>query len=207
VRRTPRASLATLATALLVAGGCLTPNIPPMPRLATAQVSNDFDSYTIRRVGILPFQGRTLTDGQRAALQSTLLAEVTRSTPYEVVVLDRSDLGMIEASSPHLRGWYRPKTVIQLSKRYTLDAILFGTVTDERFFPPQRLSMSVDLVSAETGLVIWNSSIHMDANDRRVEDGLRAYYATEDDPDAWRLALLSPERFATFAAYQLACLL
>jgi hypothetical protein len=208
--RTPLIRLRTLGATIalvLACPACLSPHVPPMPRLATAEVSNDFETYEIRRVGLLPFQGRTLTADQREQLQTTLFTEVAQSTPWEVVLLEESDLQMIEASSPHRRGWYRPRTVIQLAERYTLDAILVGTVLDERFFPPQRLSMSVDLVSSETGLLIWTSSIHLDAGDPRVEDGLRAFYAGDENPEAWRLALLSPERFARFAAYQVACLL
>jgi hypothetical protein len=80
-------------------------------------------------------------------------------------------------------------------------------VTQERFYPPQLLALQADLVSAETGLVIWSSTVHLDASDPRVLDGLQVYYGNEDDREAWRVALLSPERFARFAAFQIACLL
>ncbi len=192
---------------VLLASACLAPRVPAMPRLATAQVSNDFGTYEIRRVGLLPFHGKQLSGAQRAKFQDAFLSEVARSTPYELVLLDPFDLEMIDETDAHHVGWYKPATVIELSKRYSLDAMLFGTVTDERFYPPQLLSLAVDMVSAETGLVIWSSSIHLDANDPRVVDGLQAYYTTGDDPEAWRLALISPERFARFAAYQVALLL
>ena len=65
----------------------------------------------------------------------------------------------------------------------------------------------MDMVSAETGLVIWASAVHLDATDDRVVDGLKVYYGNETQEDDWRLALLSPERFARFAAFQVACLL
>lgn len=201
-----RTRIAALTLAC-VASSCLTANTPLMPRLATAEVSNDFDTYEIRRVGLLPFKGKSLSREQAELFQDAFLSEVVRSTPYEVVLLDPNDLEMIEASDPHRRGWYKPKTVIQLSKRYSLDAILFGNVTEERFYPPQLLSLSIDLVSAETGLVVWSSSVHLDANDPRVRDGLQAYYDEEEDEEAWRVALISPERFARFAAYQLASML
>src|ERR1051326_6554850 len=97
--------------------------------------------------------------------------------------------------------------MIGLSQRYSLDAILFGTVTQERFYPPQLLSLPVDLVSAETGLVIWSASVHLDATDQRVIDGLEVFYGNETDNESWHVALLSPERFARFAAFQIACLL
>ena len=47
---------------------------------------------------------------------------------------------------------------------------------------------------------------HLDADDPRVAEGLQTYYGGVDD-EAWQVALISPERFARFAAFQMACLL
>ena len=92
-----------------------------------------------------------------------------------------------------------------------VDAILFGTVTQSRFYPPQILSLQIDLVAAETGVVIWSSAVHLDANDKRVLEGLEIYYgrktAGDESAPSWEVSLLSPERFARFGAFQIACLL
>ena len=80
-------------------------------------------------------------------------------------------------------------------------------MTQERFFPPLLLTVQLDMVAAETGLVIWTSGVHLDAGDPRVAEGLRYHYEGGEDENAWRLALLSPELFARFAAFQIACLL
>jgi hypothetical protein len=178
-----------------------------MPKLANAVVSSDFESYTLRRIGLLPFAGQGIGEEQGESLQRALHMELTQSTPFEIVLLGAEDLAELEASEPYRRGWYRPRTIIGLAGRYSLDAILFGTVTQERFYPPQLLALQVDMVSAETGLVIWSSTVTVDASDQRVLDGLRLFYGNEQDDDSWRIALLSPERFARFAAFQVACLL
>jgi hypothetical protein len=123
------------------------------------------------------------------------------------VLLDERDMAELETSDPYRRGSYQPRTIIGLSRRYNLDGILFGTVSQQRFFPPQLLSLEVDMVSAETGLVIWSGAVDLDGADQRVIDGLRVYYGNEEDQESWRVALLSPERFARFAAFQVACLL
>jgi hypothetical protein len=187
--------------------GCLVMPGANMPRLANAVVSRDFPSYQLRRIGLPTFRGRNLPPEQAVVLQRALHSELSQSTPYEIVQLDGADLAELETSDPHRRGWYKPRTIIGLSQRYSLDGILFGTVTQQRFYPPQCLSLSVDLVSAETGLVIWSGSVDLDASDERVVTGLRLYYDVEDDDENWRVALLSPERFARFAAFQIACLL
>ena len=196
-----------LVLALGALASCLVASPPRMPSLANATVSSDFESYRIHRVGLLPFSGEDITPERSVDLQAAFHSELSQSTPFEVVMLGGADLEALEESEPYRRGWYRPKTIIGLSKRYSLDAILFGTVTQERFYPPQILALQVDLVSAETGLVIWSAAVHIDANDPRVLDGLQLYYGAEEGEDAWRLSLLSPERLGRFAAFQVACLL
>jgi hypothetical protein len=205
-----RAALALVLPAALLAllaSACAATRPGRMPKLANAVVSQDFESYALRRVGLLPVDGRGLTEAQKLELQRALHGELAQSTPFEIVPLDGRDLAELELSEPHRRGWYQTRTIIGLTRRYSLDGLLFGTVTQERFYPPLQLSLSVDLVSSETGLVIWTGAVHLDAADPRVAEGLRTYYGSSDDPEGWRLALLSPERFARFAAFQIACLL
>lgn len=198
-------SVLSLALAAACAA-CATP-APMMPSLATAEVAADFETYRLKRVGVMPFAGPEVTPEQSHALQLALHAEISRSTPYEVVLLAPDDVAEVDASEPYRRGWYLPRTIITLSRRYSLDAILFGTVTQQRSYPPLSLSLQADLVSAETGLVIWTSSVHMDTNDPEVREGLEAYYgstAPEGFSPGWEVGMLSPERFARFAAYQIA---
>jgi hypothetical protein len=192
---------------VVLAGACVAGREPHMPRLANAVVSSDFESYELRRIGLPPFVTRDGAPGHEVDLQRAFHSELSQSTPFEIVLLDERDLAELTASDPQRRGWYDPRTIIGLSRRYDLDAILFGTITQQRFYPPQLLALQVDLVAAETGLVIWSSGVHLDAGDQRVLEGLQVYYGSEPGSDDWRVALLSPERFARFAAFQVACLL
>ena len=191
----------------LAFGGCIGLGPEKMPRLANAVVSSDFGSYSLRRIGLPPFIGRGLASESALDLQRALHTELAQSTPFEIVLLDREDLEELESSDPYLRGGYKPRTIIGLSQRYDLDGILFGVVTQQRYFPPLLLALQVDLVSSETGLVIWSGSVNLDATDPRVQHGLQIFYRADEDDEVWRIALLSPERFARFGAFQLACLL
>ncbi len=197
-------SLTAWAALAALSASCTNTPVPPMPFLASAEVSQDYYGSHFRRVGILPFVGQDLRDTLSASLQKSMQFEVARSTQYELVLLNPVDFEGIDQSDPHRRGWYHPTTVIELAKRYSLDAIIFGTVTEERFYTPQLLALTVDLVSAETGQVVWTSNLYLDANDRRVKDGLNAYYSDEENPNSWRISMISPERFSRFAAYQVA---
>lgn len=193
--------------ALLIASavGCAAPG--EAPPLASAHSAPDFDTYELRRVGLLPLLGRDLIPEHTAALQDALTQELSRVAPYEIVELRERDVAEVVESEPHRRGWYSPKTILELSRRYRLDGLLVGTVTQHQSFPPLAIGMDFELVSTETGLVIWSSSVSLDASDARVRQSIERYQL-ERAPgaelrEATQLMLLSPERFGRFAAHEL----
>ena len=87
-----------------------------------------------------------------------------------------------------------------------------GTLADAQFFAPQRLAVQLDLVACETGAAVWSGAVHLDAADADVRDSLMIWASNPSASD-YRgsepsdLALLSPRRFARFAAWQLSQLL
>ena len=179
---------------------------------ATARVVTDFESYDLNRVGLLPLLGKEIQSTQSAPVQAGFLSELSRTTAFEVVHLGHEDLAEIPGSDPYRRGWYDPRTLIGLAKRYQLDAVFVGTLADARFFAPQRLAVQLDLVACETGAAIWSGAVHLDAADADGRDSLMIW-ATDSAASDYRgsepsdLALLSPRRFARFAAWQLSQLL
>jgi len=202
-------TLAVVACAWLLGGCALFGGSPH--HLATAQVAEDFPTYEIRRVGLVPFHGSDVGADLARSLQDSFLAEVGRATDYEVVRLGPTDLAEIPGSEPYRRGWYRPNTILAIGRRFKVDAMLVGTVTQLNPYPPQSLGLNVDLVSAETGLVIWHGSVHLDAADERVRRSLEEYFESKNaevgSKESIGLTMLSPRRFARFAAYQVAQLL
>lgn len=198
-----------LCTALVLAA-CATVPQPPPEALASAQVVPDLDSYVLRRVGLLPLIGPGLSGERAAELQSAFFAELSAASRYEVVQLSRADLSEVPRSEPYRRGWYEPRTIIDLARRYRLDAVFVGTVTDEQPFPPQRLGVQLDLVASETGLVIWSAAAQLDASQERVVRRLEAWAHDElgeSERQDVHLILISPRRFARFAAHEIAAVL
>lgn len=199
-------SLSLLLLAAMFAGCIIVDPIPPMPKLATHHVARDFDTYEIRRVGLMPFGGDSVELSEATSVQMSFLAELSGSTPYELVLLDHQDLDEVQGSDPYRRGWYSPRTIIELSERYSLDAVMFGTIVQHQYYPPQMLSVQMDMVAAETGLVVWSSSVHLDASNEEVRSGLQAFYRSPNPrgvSSGWEVALVSPRRFARFAAHQI----
>ncbi len=194
--------------ALMGATSCVTTkSVPP---LASARMVWDFETYRIHRVGLMPPAGLSLTLQQSEHLQAAFMAEFSAATDFEIMRLTERDLEAIPRMEAHLRGRYSPRTVSEISRRYHLDALLIPTVTDLQTYPPQRLGVQVDLLSSETGQSLWESSVQLDATQERVRRSIEVWADThlgDVSDNTWELTLISPSRFARFAAYQMASLI
>ncbi|MBK7642484.1 MAG: hypothetical protein IPJ19_05460 [Planctomycetes bacterium] len=199
-----------LSAACLVLCACVSTRAN-VGNLARASVTSDFHTYALRRVGLLPFQGEGLDLESARQLQAAFATELSTGSGLEVVPLGQADLEEVQKSEPFRRGSIKPATVIALAKRFRLDGVFTGTVTDVRGYTPQRLCVDMDLVASETGISIWSASAHLDASDERVRRGLeqwiqrnRSGAAGSEGPEIY---LMSPRRFAECAAAQIAALL
>ncbi len=199
--------IAVPAALALLASGCALLEHDPGP-LATSRLAVDFGTYHIARVAVLPFQGRGLDPESAVTLQSAFQLELAAVMPYELVSLAAEDLAEVDRHDPHRRGRYEPRAVLELAQRFRLDALLIGTVTRHEPYPPQALGVEVELVACETGLPLWSSSVQLDAGDSRVRARLERWQATQESDSGSResvqLTLVSPERFARYAAWEVA---
>jgi hypothetical protein len=68
-----------------------------------------------------------------------------------------------------------------------------------------------DFIASETGLSIWSASAQLDASDERVRRGLEQWIRNNRSGssanEGTEIYLMSPRRFAQFAAAQIAALL
>jgi hypothetical protein len=201
-----RSEIALSALALALAA-CSTTSATLEP-LAAVHVANDYRSYTLHRVGLLPPSGADIGEADALALQGAFLSELGLSLSFEVVPLSASDLDEIPRTDPFRRGRIEPRTIVDLAHRYQLDGVLVSTVTERHFYAPQRLGVQMDLVASETGMPIWSAAVHLDASEEHVRQGLRDWFEVRkgggESGETWELWLLSPKRFAQFAAFQLA---
>lgn len=203
-----RRALLTLAVLGLAGVSCTALSSAPLAPLASARSVPDFDSYHLRRVGLLPFSGTGLDSARSRELQDSFLFELARRAPYEVVLLTPHNLAEVDPTRPYERGVYTPRSILDISTRFRLDGLLVGTVTQMQVYAPQVLGLQLELVSSETGLVIWSSTLHLDAADAQLRLRLERYQDTQLGdgglPDDLQVTLLSPARLLRFAAAQVA---
>ncbi|MEM1449993.1 MAG: hypothetical protein AAGI22_12830 [Planctomycetota bacterium] len=207
--RLPGRSLVLASACAVSLSGCLGPST--VPAIGSAEVATDFASYSIRRVGFIPF--RPLHDTRMAphevgAMETSFHAEFSSATPYDIIPLDERDLAEILPPEPFRRGWYSPEAIVTIRDRYRLDAVFIGSVTARRLTPPLVLGAQLDLVSCETGQTIWSSDIVLDASNEATRRAIHVWAERELGRGyAADVALMSPRRFAHFAAYQMARML
>lgn len=221
IRRTPRAARALRALDLrALVRSALVPSLALLAfasacrtshsgaHLARFHAVSDLDTYHLARVAVLPFSGAV--DPEQAALLATTFAGAfSQSADFEVRVLTARDLDGIPATPTFERGWTRPETVIELGRRFGLDAVVVGDVRRAQWFPPQRLDVRVELVAVETGASIWSGTIDVDAGDQRARRALETWYAHDrahagERTGSWEIGLISPRLFAEFTAQMLA---
>jgi len=173
--------------------------------LGSSRVVADFDTYTLRRVGLLPLEGIDPTLAESRALAMGLGSEFSARTGLEALVLTAAEVSEVPLMTPHRTGGFDARTIIELGKRHRLDALLVATLVDRKAYPPQRLSLQIDLVSTETGLSLWYGNIQADAGDARTKRAVQAWveHASGDPDSDWKVVLLSPQRFYRFACYEI----
>lgn len=199
---------ALAALGLVCVSGCASFETKETPLLATGRITSDFQSYAIHRVALLPIPSEHQDVVGDEALEDAFHAELVAATGYEVVLLDTHDLMETKALEPFKRGTYRPETLLELRRRFNVDALAIGAVMTRRVVPPQRLGLQLDLLSCETGATIWSASVLLDAADTRTREALEIWSASHTEMAGGAdLVMLSPRRFARFAAWQIAQLL
>ncbi|MCA9002838.1 MAG: hypothetical protein KDB61_13020 [Planctomycetes bacterium] len=173
--------------------------------LASARVVADFDSYHLRRVGLMPINGLDRSMEDSPDMPNILAAEFAAATGLEVLVLDRSDLTEVKELKPHERGEFNLQTIIDVGKRHRLDGLLVATLTEHNVYPPQRIGMQMDFVSTETGISLWYGSLAVDACSTRTQNAVHYWTQGEFSDHHFDdgVVLISPLRFFRFACAQL----
>ncbi|MEZ5973478.1 MAG: hypothetical protein R3F17_01425 [Planctomycetota bacterium] len=183
---------------------CATTAGPP-PVLGSARVVSDIDSYSLRRIGLLPLEGMDPTLAESREMAMVLGAEFAARTGLEVLVMQPSDLTEVTHLEPHRLGRFEIATVIELGRRHRLDALLVPSLIERRGYPPQRLTLQVDLVSTETGMSLWFGQVQADAGEGRTQEAVEYWVESENGERGcdWQVVLLSPKRFYRFVCHQL----
>ncbi len=189
----------------LLALGLLSCAVGPIRKVRSYKTA-DLASYDLRRIVVMPFRNETAADSSQVSKPVTgaFLEEMRKDTPFEILELPEETAREINPGDPTRRGEYRLDGIIAAAKQYRADAIIFGTVTAYKPYYPQVLGVRAEMVSTETGSVLWSVDAYFDAKDVSVENAARIYYEDESshysDTEDWNVIFNAPSRFTNFVA-------
>jgi len=195
-----------LGLAMVLLCGCV---IAPDPRpLASATIASNFQTYSIRRVGLL----RLHDDALHRALDRAVRIEFLEASDY---VITPAYTGKLTPSASPERRSGSPFSLDALPPEVLegLDALLVPQVIASRTRAPQVLELRLDLIACETGLTIWSATAWVDSTDNEARNRILEWQAQlpggsgGDDRLRVQSIMESPERLARFAVHQLAGLL
>ena len=191
------ACVALLFAAILA--GCATPETP---RVAT-YVHADLVNFPVRRVVVVPFDGRECPVEARKTVTEALSLELQSALLCDVVPAPVADERLAAEAGLWKRGRVDPEALIEARKTYGADAFLFGTLTQYKPYDPPIVGLKVRMLSAKTGEVLWASEAVFDARRPEVRRAARETLRHEGPTD-WLsgedMVFMSPRYFSRYAA-------
>ncbi len=207
------AQSAAIAFAALAASGCCFLNgvrfIPdkPLPE-PVAYVDQTVDPAKFRRVLALPLFDESNNGIDSETVSRILRDELSKLHRFEMVQATESDAILRPADTPQRNGRIPIETVVELGRRYGVDAVLFGSITRYRPYAPPALALNVSIVDVETGTLVVAVNDFVDAADAAAAESMHRFFVTEVDTQGTEygaeLMSTSPEWFTRFATRRVA---
>ncbi len=207
-----RSSVAVSLLALAAPGCCLFRGMHLIPHAPlpepVAYVDETVDPSKYRRVLALPLFDESATGVDSETVSRVLRDEMMKLRRFDMVQANPSDALLRPADSPQRNGRIPIDTVVELGRRYGVDAVLFGTITRYRPYAPPALAMTVSIVDVETGTLVVSVNDFVDGADAAAAESMDRFFKDEGDTDGTEygpeLMSTSPEWFARFAARRVA---
>ncbi len=198
--------LASVLAPLFVTGCQNTPTIPAPPPF-TQYTNNEFDWNRVQRVLVMPLANRSQYPRVAESLQQALVTELQRTGRFETVAAP-FDVQGPKAADVFATGRFDEVEVLNLSRRFQAQAIVFGRITQFHPYEPPRLGMSLMMVSPAEASVIASIDGMWDARDIPTRERGESYF---DRTQTWPHSMFekdlvrsSPRVFQRFVAYQVA---
>jgi hypothetical protein len=158
-----------------------------------------------RRVLVLPF--RDADRGAARTITEAFALEVEKTQALEVVSPYGPASKILEQLTIWDNGGLDVRALTTLRRRFDLDALALGTITQYRAYDPPVLGLRVQVVSARTGGVLWAAEGCFDAREAGVRHLMERFHAQRLEHGernyGWQILLSSPRHYAQFVANQL----
>ncbi len=200
----------TLAAALCLVPGCMTPAVNDPARIgpfhAPVNHAGEPSLGGLRRVVLLPVCGGTLAPQETVtAFDPVFAAALQRQNRFEIVVLAREDCLRKFRVPEFSSAASLPRDFLATLKRdFSADAVLFVDITVFRAYRPLALGLRAKLATLDGTRLVWTFDDVFSADHPAVANSARRHSLTGDrgdvPADLSPAVLQSPARFADYAA-------
>ncbi len=167
--------------------------------------SEEYSNTTLHRVLLLPFTIESRRDKVVDEVTEAFYIELQKSAKFDIIIPQGFQDILSQQKDIWNRGLIRPETLVEAKKRYKVEAIIFGTITQYQPYEPPILGIKIGMFSAMSGNIMWSSDAIFDSSESSVIKLVKSYhkkhYQRKQSLYEWKIILLSMKRYAQFAAH------
>ncbi len=169
--------------------------------------SEEYINTKLHRVLLLPFTVESQRDKVVNEVTDAFYIELQKSAKFEIIVPQGFQDILSQQNDIWNRGLIRSETIEEAKRRYNVDAIMFGTITQYQPYEPPVLGIKIGMFSAVSGNIMWSSDAIFDSSEASVIKLVKTYYKEhykrKQSLYDWKIILLSMKRYAQFVAYHM----
>ena len=169
--------------------------------------SEEYLNSRLHRVLLLPFTVESQRDKVVDEITDAFYIELQKSGKFEIIVPQGFQDILALQNDIWNRGLIRSETIEEAKRRYKVDALIFGTITQYQPYEPPALGIKIGMFSAISGNIMWSSDAIFDSSDASVVKLVKTYYKEhykrKQSLYGWKIILLSMKRYAQFVAYHM----
>lgn len=173
----------------------------------TFYLSPEFRATSIRRVMVMPFKNETGYRNIEGDVADIFILELQKMLKFEVVPSNREAEKLLGRTDLITNGVFNRADMARIGDRFKVDALIFGSILQYRPYEPLALGLKVQMVSTDTGAVVWAVEQIFDSSEHSVYRAAKAYYSGLNKRSlaqyGRRTVLVSMEQYTKFVCSQI----
>ncbi len=169
--------------------------------------TEEYNNTSLQRVLLLPLTIESNRDKVTEEVTEAFAIELQRSAKFSVIEAQEFQDVLSQQKDIWNRGLIRAETIVEAKKRYKVDAIIFGKITQYQPYEPPILGIKIGMFSAKSGNIMWSADAIFDSSQASVVKLLKSYhkkeYKRKQSLYDWNLIMLSMKRYSQFVAYHI----
>ncbi|MGR3317837.1 MAG: hypothetical protein ACUZ8O_05095 [Candidatus Anammoxibacter sp.] len=178
--------------------------LPPFNHFRSAEL----DGQSIRKILIVPFAYKDGPEKISTTITEIFAVELGKAGLFQIMNPSLKPSELIDASNILWdRGVIDVDVLLNAKKKYGVEAVLFGKITNYKPYIPLVLGMKITMISTLSGKTLWSIDGDFDSDQKEVVRFAKSYYKKYYRKDlslyGWELVLISMERYARFVSNML----